>query len=128
MHPLTPAYPRVQGAEECLRSAPSSWGLNRDDRQILWLFAVSVPLLWHTCGMRRIRVSTTVDAELLARARDLHGDGTDAAVLDSALSALIAQHRAAEVDAAYAAYDRHPLDEEDEWGDLASFREAAARS
>lgn len=32
------------------------------------------------------------------------------------------------VDAMYRAYDDHPLDEPDEWGDLASFREAAARS
>jgi hypothetical protein len=31
-----------------------------------------------------------------------------------------------EIDAAYAAYDRHPLNEPDEWGDLASFRAAAA--
>ena len=36
---------------------------------------------------------------------------------------------AVEVDAAYAlAYDEHPLEEPDEWGDLASFREAAGRS
>jgi hypothetical protein len=33
-----------------------------------------------------------------------------------------------EVEAAYAAYDEQPLDEPDEWGDLASFREAAAAS
>jgi hypothetical protein len=31
-----------------------------------------------------------------------------------------------EIDAAYAAYDMHPLNEPDEWGDLASFRAAAA--
>jgi hypothetical protein len=37
-------------------------------------------------------------------------------------------HRAAEVDATYAAYDEHPLDEPDEWGDLASFRRAAGAS
>lgn len=52
----------------------------------------------------------------------------DAALLDEALSALVARHRAAEIDAGYAAYDEHPLDESDEWGDLASFREAAASS
>jgi hypothetical protein len=33
--------------------------------------------------------------------------------------------RSAEVDAAYAAYDAHPLSEPDEWGDLESFLEAA---
>jgi hypothetical protein len=41
---------------------------------------------------------------------------------------LVGQHRAAEIDAGYAVYDDHPLDEADEWGDLASFREAAASS
>ena len=46
----------------------------------------------------------------------------------AALEALLARHRAAEVDASYAAYDDHPLDEPDEWGDLASFRQAASAS
>jgi hypothetical protein len=32
------------------------------------------------------------------------------------------------VDASYAAYDEHPADEPDEWGDLASWRQAAAAS
>lgn len=77
--------------------------------------------------MSRTRVSTTVDEALLARARRL-GAGSDAALLDQALEALLARHRAAEIDAAYAAYDEHPLDEPDEWGDLASFHRAAARS
>ncbi len=37
------------------------------------------------------------------------------------------RHRALEIAEAYeAAYTLHPLDEPDEWGDLASFREAAA--
>lgn len=49
-------------------------------------------------------------------------------MLDEALRALVARHRSAEIDASYAAYDSHPLDEPDEWGDLASFRDAAARS
>jgi len=40
-------------------------------------------------------------------------------LLDEALSALLASHRIAETDAAYAAYYRVPLDEPDEWGDLA---------
>ena len=53
---------------------------------------------------------------------------TDAAMIDEALRALLARHRSAEVEASYAAYDEHPLDEQDEWGDLASFREATARS
>ena len=78
--------------------------------------------------MVRVRVSTTVDAELLERARRLRASSTDAALLDEALRALLARHRASEIDAAYAGYDEHPLDEPDEWGDLASFREAAAAS
>jgi hypothetical protein len=45
-----------------------------------------------------------------------------------ALAALLARNRAAEIDAAYAAYDRFPLDTSDEWGDLASFRRAAGAS
>lgn len=84
--------------------------------------------MWHSYGMTRIRVSTTVDESLLENARSLRSDLNDAALLDEALSALVGQHRAAEIDAGYAVYDEHPLDEADEWGDLASFREAAASS
>jgi hypothetical protein len=76
--------------------------------------------------MARIRLSTTVDAELLEGARRVRNEATDAALVDAALEALLARHRAAEVDAAYAAYDDHPLDEPDQWGDLASFRRAAS--
>ena len=82
--------------------------------------------VWHNYGMARIRVSTTVDESLLESARSLKSDLNDAALLDEALGALVAKHRAAEIDAGYAAYDVQPLDESDEWGDLASFREAAA--
>ena len=78
--------------------------------------------------MARTRLSTTVDQGLLEDARRLRSGVRDAALVDEALGALIARHRAAEVDARYAAYDRHPLDEPDEWGDLASFRRAAASS
>jgi hypothetical protein len=78
--------------------------------------------------MARTRLSTTVDAELLDDARRLRSGVTDAALIDEALNALLARHRAAELDASYAAYDEHPLDEPDEWGDLASFRRAAAAS
>jgi hypothetical protein len=71
---------------------------------------------WHDDGMNRIRLSTTVDAELLGSARRARSGITDAALIDEALGALLARHRAAEVDAGYAAYDEHPV----EWGDLAS--------
>jgi hypothetical protein len=78
--------------------------------------------------MSRTRLSTTVDEDLLQAARRVRSGDTDAAMIDEALSALVARHRSAEVEASYAAYDEHPLDESDEWGDLASFREAAGRS
>ena len=68
--------------------------------------------------MGRSRLSTTVDADLLERARKAAGK-PDAALVDEALAALLARHRAAEVDASYEAYRAHPLDEPDAWGDLA---------
>lgn len=78
--------------------------------------------------MARVRVSTTVDGELLAQARGLRRNTTDAALIDEALTALVARYRSGEIDEAYGAYDEHPPNEPDEWGDLASFREAAGRS
>jgi len=78
--------------------------------------------------MTRTRLSTTVDEELLASARAARSGLTDAALIDQALEALLAHDRSAEVDATYAAYDKHPINEPDEWGDLASFRQAAAAS
>jgi len=84
--------------------------------------------MWHDSGMTRERVSTTVDGGLLADARSLRAELNDAALLDEALAALLSKHRNSEIDGAYAAYDEHPLDEADGWGDLASFREAAAAS
>ena len=78
--------------------------------------------------MSRIRLSTTVDSELLENARSLRTDSTDAALIDEALRAFLRDQRAAEVDASYAVYDTQPLGEPDEWGDLASWRAAAAAS
>ncbi len=78
--------------------------------------------------MARVRVSTTVDEHLLATARRTRSGLADSALIDEALVALLARNRAVEVDAAYAAYDRVPLDADDEWGDLASFRRAAGAS
>jgi len=65
--------------------------------------------------MARVRVSTTVDAQLLASARKARSELADSALIDEALSALLARSRAAEIDAAYAAYDTYPLDTSDEW-------------
>jgi hypothetical protein len=84
--------------------------------------------MWHIHGMARVRISTTVDEQLLATARGSRPGLADSALIDEALVALLAGNRALEVDAAYAAYDRVPLDADDEWGDLASFRTAAGAS
>ena len=78
--------------------------------------------------MARVRLSTTVDEQLLGEARAACGADSDASLIDVALRSYLASRRAAEIDASYVAYDRHPLDQADEWGDLASFREAAAAS
>jgi hypothetical protein len=78
--------------------------------------------------MARVRISTTVDEQLLTTARRTRSELADAALIDEALSALLARHRACEIEAAYTAYDRVPIEADDEWGNLASFREAAGAS
>jgi Bacterial antitoxin of type II TA system, VapB len=83
---------------------------------------------WHTHAMTRVRVSTTVDEALLDEARAAADLPTDAALIDAALGAFLAQHRAREVDERYRVYDEQPLDQPDDWGDLASFRDAAGSS
>ncbi len=78
--------------------------------------------------MAKVRVSTTVDADLLARARKIFSGRTDASLVEAALEALLQQHRSAEIDAAYLrAYRDTPVDQRDDWGDLAAFADAAAR-
>jgi antitoxin MazE5 len=112
---------------------PDAWG---DCTTAFWRGGLTEPLgaqlpsalQWHNRGMGRTRLSTTVDEHLLSNARAIRSGTTDAALIDEALEALLSRHRAAEVDVAYAAYDNHPIDEPDEWGDLASFRRAAAAS
>lgn len=77
--------------------------------------------------MARIRLSTTVDSELLEDARRTGAGSNDAELIDAALAALLRQFRRAELDRSYAAaYDARPIDEPDDWGDLASFRDAAS--
>jgi len=79
--------------------------------------------------MTRTRISTTVDQDLLDDARRAHVGTTDAQLVDAALTALLRNYRSAEIDAAYeVAYQDYPIDDEDEWGDLASFRDAAANT
>jgi hypothetical protein len=130
----------VSGAlrADCAEPAPHAWELcaqasrrtsKRSDRRPLKDARVClVAQTWHNEGMARVRVSTTVDEKLLATARSTLSPSTDAALLDEALATLLDRHRGAEIDAAYAAYDAHPPEEADAWGDLASFREAAKAS
>ncbi len=78
--------------------------------------------------MARTRISTTVDEELLGEARRVSDTKNDAALLDLLLTLFLKEHRRAEIDKQYEAYDRIPLDTPDAWGDLKSFMEAAERS
>lgn len=87
-----------------------------------------MPHLWYNWGMARVRISTTVDEQLLAAVRARRSGVSDSVLVDEALDALLARTRSVEIDAAYAAYDRLPPDVGDEWGDLASFRAAAGSS
>jgi len=87
-----------------------------------------VAQMWYKSGMARVRVSTTVDEQLLASARQARSELADSALIDEALAALVARNRAVEIDAAYTAYDKYPIDAGDEWGDLDSFRRAAGAS
>ena len=73
-------------------------------------------------------VSTTVDAALLSRARrHPHRHDRRRPARRSPAGACWLGYRAAEIDASYAVYDEHPLDEPDEWGDLHSFRRRGRR-
>lgn len=88
-----------------------------------------MPHLRHDDGMARVRVSTTVDSDLLSAARRAHEGRTDSSLLEAALRALLAEHDRSAIDSAYAdAYASHPLGEPDEWGDLATWRAAAGAS
>jgi hypothetical protein len=66
---------------------------------------------------------------MLAEARRLYDGATDAVMIDAALTALLADRRRAEIDAAYErGYREHPIDEPDEWGDLASWHDALEKA
>jgi hypothetical protein len=82
----------------------------------------------YSCGMSRVRVSTTVDGDLLAEARRIRIHINDSVLMDEALRSLITSNRSGEIDASYVAYDQFPIDEPDDWGSLDAFRNAAAAS
>ena len=109
------------------RAPGDLFGLAPHRSPLLLLAVVEVACSWHDGGMTRTRISTTVDTDLLAHARAAFSGSSDAKLIDEALASLVARFRSTEIDAAYvAAYAQHPLDEADEWGDLSSFRAAAA--
>lgn len=67
-----------------------------------------------------------MDSVLLDDARHTGAGANDAELIDAALAALLRQYRRVQVDEAYeAGYAERPIDEPDDWGDLASFRDAA---
>jgi hypothetical protein len=75
--------------------------------------------------MSRVSGRTTVDEDLLS------GLGPADPVRPTppcSTRRLVGPRSNPEIDAMYPAYDEHPLDEPDDWGDLSSFREAAAAS
>lgn len=76
--------------------------------------------------MSKVRISTTVDADLLGQARACLAGAKDAVVMERALGALIAQHREAEFDRRIdVGYGQVEYERPDAWGDLHTFLEAA---
>lgn len=77
--------------------------------------------------MRRTVINASVDTSLLDAVRQGHRDRTDAELLEAGLSALLPTLPVELLEQRYAAaYSAHPIDEPDAWGDLESFRRAAA--
>lgn len=76
--------------------------------------------------MARVRVSTTVDEDLLTRARALDPGGTDSSLVEAALTELLRQRRREEIDAHYARAYANGNNTVDEWGDMNAWLDAAA--
>lgn len=78
--------------------------------------------------MARVRLSTTVDRDLLAHAREVSAGSTDASLVEAALEALLREHHNSRIDEQYAqAYQQVPVQSPDAWGDLAAFLDEAAK-
>ena len=58
---------------------------------------------------------------MLSSARTALPELNDASLMDRALAALCAEHRAVEIDRSYKIFGELPLDTQDEWGNLADF-------
>lgn len=78
--------------------------------------------------MAHVRLSTTVDGDLLAKAREINPGATDSTLVEAALRLLLREHRRAKIDAAYAKAYADGNDAVDEWGDLNAFLDAAVAS
>lgn len=78
--------------------------------------------------MARIRISTTVDDDLITRARRAHGAGTDSSLLEAALEALLREYRATEINQRYEQGYAQDQPSEDDWGDVTTFLDAAGKS
>ena len=78
--------------------------------------------------MARVRVSTTVDADLLERVRALFPGSTDSSLLESAFAALVREQVAREIDRQYERAYAVPSPSVDAWGDVDGFLDEAARA
>lgn len=75
--------------------------------------------------MARVRISTTVDGDLLEKARRYRDGLRDADLIDEALAMLVDQEREAEIDRNIAeGYAKYPVDTPDEWGVLPDWIDA----
>ena len=75
--------------------------------------------------MSRVKLSTTVDEELLSEARRLHEGMADSALVEAGRAALVRELRDEPLARLYAeAYKRYPADEPDDWGDVRTLLDA----
>lgn len=78
-------------------------------------------------GMPREQIIVSVDVDLLERARHTLPGRTDAALLKAGLESLLRERESAVNQKYLAAYQASPVDTRDDWGDLSTFLDEAAR-
>ncbi len=71
-----------------------------------------------------ISISTTVDDDLLGRARSPKPTLSDSELIEAALRALSGRVREARIHTVNSSFDESPIESFGEWGDLASFQVA----